>query len=306
MIAISCRATRGTYAILVRVTAERDCWAEWVARMRPGSEREDGDHPHWRWRDRILLAAEPIAGETVLDVGCGEGLVAFGALDRGAREVVFVDISEDLLAFCRAAARERGILGRCRFVRASAEELAPIGAASVDVATTRSVLIYVDDKQSAFREFARVLRPGGRLSIFEPINRFARRSIDTWMGYDLVPVSALAAKVRSVYEAIQPLETDPMLSFDERDLLVMAEQAGFFPINLQLDVEVRSTEPVSWEKFVSTAGNPRIPTLAEAMEETLTKEEAAAFTAHLRPLVEEGHGTWRMATAHLWAVTSSA
>jgi ubiquinone/menaquinone biosynthesis C-methylase UbiE len=284
------------------VTTKSDCWADWVARMRPGRQSENADHPHWRWRDRVLAAAEPIAGETVLDVGCGEGLVAFGALDRGAREVVFSDISQDLLEYCRATARERGVIDRCRFVRASADELTPLEADSVDVITTRSVLIYIEDRNSAFREFARVLRPGGRLSIFEPINRFAYRGVDSWMGYDLAPISGLAAKVRSVYEAIQPPTTDPMLNFDERDLLALAERTGFFPIDLQFEAEIRSSEPSSWDTFLGTAGNPRIPTLAEAMEQALTKEEAASFTAHLRPLVEEGRGTWRMATAHLRAV----
>jgi arsenite methyltransferase len=288
------------------VTGKRDCWAEWVARMRPSQQSDDADHPHWRWRDRVLAAAEPIAGETVLDVGCGEGLVAFGALDRGAREVVFSDISDDLLEYCRAAARERGLLDRCRFVRASADKLTPLESASVDVVATRSVLIYVDDKESAFREFARVLRPSGRLSIFEPINRFAYRDVDSWMGYDLAPVSGLAGKVRSVYEAIQPPCTDPMLNFDERDLLALAERAGFFPIELQFEAEVRASEPTSWDTFLETAGNQRIPTLAEAMDRTLTKEEAITFTAHLRPLVEEGRGTWRMATAHLRAVKPDA
>jgi hypothetical protein len=168
------------------------------------------------------------------------------------------------------------------------------------------VLIYVDDKESAFREFARVLRPSGRLSIFEPINRFAYRDVDSWMGYDLAPVSGLAGKVRSVYEAIQPHGTDPMLNFDERDLLALAERAGFFPIELQFEAEVRASEPSSWETLLDAAGNPRIPTLAEAMDRTLTKEEAITFTAHLRPLVEEGRGTWRMATAHLRAVKPDA
>ena len=37
---------------------------------------------------------------------------------------------------------------------------------------TRSVLIYVDDKRASFAALHRVLRPGGRVSMFEPINRF--------------------------------------------------------------------------------------------------------------------------------------
>lgn len=65
-----------------------------------------------------------------------------------------------------------GGLDRCRFVRAAAEDLGPIPDASVDVVTTWSVLIYVADKRRAFAEFFRVLKPGGRASLFEPINRF--------------------------------------------------------------------------------------------------------------------------------------
>jgi len=49
--------------------------------------------------------------------------------------------------------------------------LDPIQSESVDVATTRSVLIYVPDKRAAFAALHRVLRLGGRISLFEPINR---------------------------------------------------------------------------------------------------------------------------------------
>jgi arsenite methyltransferase len=270
--------------------------------MRPGrSDGEGAEHPHWQWRDRILDHAEPIAGEVVLDVGCGEGLVAFGALERGAREVVFSDISRDLLDYCRDAASRLGLLERCSFVRAAADDLAPLDDDSVDVVTTRSVLIYVADKGSAFHEFARVLRPGGRISIFEPINRFSRTDAQTWAGYDLSPVPELARKIMAVYERIQPPETDPMLDFDERDLIALAEAAGFEPIHLRLEAEVRPVDPVPWETFLARAGNPRIPTIEEAMDQALTPSERAGLTAYLRPLVEEGRGAYRMAVAFLSA-----
>ena len=55
-------------------------------------------------RDKVLDRAELAEGETLLDVGCGEGLIGFGALERGAGHVTFSDISEDLLEVCRAAA----------------------------------------------------------------------------------------------------------------------------------------------------------------------------------------------------------
>jgi arsenite methyltransferase len=57
-------------------------------------------------RDRILDQAGLAAGDTLLDVGCGDGLIGFGALDRGAGLVIFSDISQDLLDQCRRLAGE--------------------------------------------------------------------------------------------------------------------------------------------------------------------------------------------------------
>lgn len=195
-----------------------------------------------------------------------------------------------------------GVLDRCSFVNASADDLRAIDDGSIDVVTTRSVLIYITDKDRAFREFARVLRPGGRISLLEPINRFARTAGDTWMGFDFSSMPAIAGKVRAIYEAIQPPDTDPMVDFDERDLIALAETAGFQPIQLRLEAEIRSSEPVPWDTFIARAGNPRIPTLEEAMAQALTSDERDELVAHLRPLVEEGGGTWRMAMAFLYAI----
>jgi SAM-dependent methyltransferase len=283
-------------------SAARDRWAEWLAERRFGGDAEvraDVLEKLARTRDEVLDRAELREGETLLDVGCGEGLIGFGALERGAGTVIFSDISADLLDLCRDAAKELGALDRCRFIDASAQDLGPIEDGSVDVVTTRSVLIYVQDKARAFTEFARVLRPGGRISIWEPINRFAMRDADTWMGYDLGPVGDIGRKVRAVYESLQPRESDPMLDFDERDLLRLAGDAGFFPRELRLRAVVEPLAPHSWDWCLDTAGNPNIPTLREAMEQALTPSERERLTAHLRPLVERGDGEWRMAFGHV-------
>jgi ubiquinone/menaquinone biosynthesis C-methylase UbiE len=259
-------------------------------------------------RERVLDLAQIAEGETLLDVGCGEGLIAFGALERGAGQVIFSDISDDLLAFCRQAASDLGVLDRCKFVKAPADKLETVDDVSVDVVTTRSVLIYVGDKRTAFTEFARVLRPGGRISLCEPINRFAtttgRRA--SWAGYDLTPLGEIGTKLRAVYEALQPLDSDPMLDFDERDLVGLAEEAGFFPIELYLDAEIKEVEPRDWEGFLNSSGNPNIPTIAEAMEQALTVSDRELLVTHLRPLVEQGRGEWRMASAHLRATRPSS
>jgi arsenite methyltransferase len=282
----------------------RDRWAEWLSVRRFGGDPETRQRflaSLAATRDKVLDRAELREGETLLDVGCGEGLIAFGALERGAGTVVFSDVSTDLLDFCREAAGELGVLDRCRFVQASADDLHTVEDGSVDVVTTRSVLIYVSRKREAFHEFARLLRPGGRISLFEPINRFAQRDTDTCAGYDLGPLGDVGRKLRAVYETRQPPDLDPMLDFDERDLVRLAEEAGFFPIQLALEAEIKQTEPRAWNGFLNSSGNPNIPTLAEAMERVLTPVEQERLVAHLRPQVEQGLGEWRMASAYLAA-----
>jgi SAM-dependent methyltransferase len=262
-------------------------------------------------RDRVLGNAGIRSGETLLDVGAGDGLIAFGALDvigeRG--RVVFSDVSQDLLDHSRELAEEMGVLDRCRFLRAPAEDLSALEDASVDVITVRSVLIYVDDKRRALGEFYRVLKPGGRLSIFEPINSFCQPSPPhvVFLGFDVTPVQDLAGKVWAVYECRQPRATDPMLNFDERDLFDLTANSGFAEVYLNFEASIRAGNPFGnnttrWEVFVRSAGNPNIPTLEEAMQEVLTLEETERFIAYLRPLVENGQQRWPVAGAYLRAL----
>jgi SAM-dependent methyltransferase len=288
-------------------SAARDRWAEWLAERRFGGDAGVRSEMLARLaesRDGVLDRAELREGQTLLDVGCGEGLIGFGALERGAGSVIFSDVSVDLLELCREAASELGVLDRCRFVEAGAEDLGAVDDASVDVVTTRSVLIYVRDKAAAFGEFARVLRRGGRISLSEPINRFGNeeRWRGRFAGYRLDGLGEIGAKLFAVFDSLQPRDSDPMLDFDERDLLQLAEAAGFFPLELRLKAVIEPAAPRSWDVFLDTAGNPNIPTLREAMEQVLTADERERLTAQLRPLVERGEGEWRMAFAHLSGV----
>ncbi len=283
-------------------TADR--WAQWLGHRRFAGDREAKSRMFSDLlvpiREQVLDGAEPLKGQRVLDVGCGDGLIAFGALDRDAAEVVFSDISTDLLAECHRLAETQGLLERCTFMQASADDLHPIRSASVEVVTTRSVLIYVRDKSACFTEFARVLRPGGRLSIFEPVNRFAQPEWtgSRFFGADMEPVAALTDKIRAVYAALTP-DDDPMLDFDEHDLVALAESAGFESIDLTVKAEVRPANPCRWDVFLNSAGNPNIPTPGEAMAQSLTPGERNEVTAYLRPLVEGGRRTHRMAQAFL-------
>ncbi len=284
----------------------QDKWAQWLLQKRHGGDIEMQKTMLTfleQVRDKVLQNAKILEGNTVLDVGTGDGLIAFGALDRVRKQgkVIFNDISQDLLDHCRSLAEELGVVDRCQFLKSSTDNLAGCDVAAVDVVTVRSVLIYVEAKQSAFKEFYRVLKPGGRLSIFEPINRFGHNPANIFRGYNVAPIIGIVGKISTIYSSLQPA-TDPMLDFDERDLFSMSEKAGFSEIHLELHADMSSITAVKWETMLRMAGNPRIPTLEEAMKQALTDEEIEIFTNHLRPQVETGQGIGKSAAAYLWAL----
>ncbi len=109
-----------------------------------------------------------------LDIGTGTGrmLELFaGRVGRG----LGIDQSREMLAIARSNLDDVG-LGNCQVRHGDMYNL-PIAAESVDAVTIHQVLRYADDPQTAIREAARVLRPGGRVAVvdFAPHNVEALR-----------------------------------------------------------------------------------------------------------------------------------
>ena len=96
----------------------------------------------------MLDQAGGLDGATLLDVGCGDGLIGLAALERVGRSgrLVFAGISPALLEHAEKAARDLGLAERARFVQTDAAQLGGIADGSVDVITTRSVLIYLANR----------------------------------------------------------------------------------------------------------------------------------------------------------------
>lgn len=113
--------------------------------------------------DKLIAHASLAAGECVLDVACGSGLVAFRAAGLvGAHgHVVGVDLSGRMVDTATQRA-EQCHVQNIRFKRMDAEKL-DLPDASFDVVLCALGLMYMPDPEQAIREMRRVLRPGGRM-----------------------------------------------------------------------------------------------------------------------------------------------
>jgi SAM-dependent methyltransferase len=118
-------------------------------------------------RPAVLAVLGSVQGLAVLDLGCGPGLYAQELLARGARRVVGVDGSAEMLPL--ASRRVAGPVSfHCQDLQAP---LAWARDGEFDVAVMALVIHHLDDRVPAVREVARVLRPGGRLDIHAPSDR---------------------------------------------------------------------------------------------------------------------------------------
>jgi SAM-dependent methyltransferase len=110
-----------------------------------------------------------VAGDSLLDVGCGAGRHAYEAVRRGANVVAYdLDVAEVKdTASILVALFDQGVSGRGAAVNGDALNL-PFADASFDRIIASEVLEHVPADMTALAELARVLRPGGTLAATVP------------------------------------------------------------------------------------------------------------------------------------------
>jgi arsenite methyltransferase len=126
-------------------------------------------------------------GATVVDIGCGAGmdlLLAAQAIGHDGR-AIGVDMTEAMVERARTGATSLGLANV--EVRLGDAMALPVESASVDVVISNGVLNLTPDKEQAFGEVFRVLKPGGQflygdIIVANELSESIRSNIDLWTG----------------------------------------------------------------------------------------------------------------------------
>lgn len=176
------------------------------------------------WARALGMLLPPL---DVVDIGCGEGLLTL-EIAAWARTVVGVDRSPQVLERASALGKRRRV-SNVSWARGDLERL-PLDARSVDLALLSQALHHARRPERALAEAARVLRPGGRVSIQE-----LRKHDEGWVREKL---------------------GDRWLGFSEEQLEALLRSAGFEQVRVRIGTRRRG-DPFS--VMVACASRPKRP-----------------------------------------------
>jgi ubiquinone/menaquinone biosynthesis C-methylase UbiE len=166
-------------------------------------------------------------GDTVIDLGSGAGNDCFvaRALTGETGKIIGIDMTEDMVEKARTNASKLGF-GNVEFRLGDIENM-PVDDNAADVVISNCVLNLVPDKEKAFAEIFRILKPGGHLSVSDVV-----------LKGDLPPEVKEAAEMYAgcVSGAIQMEEyLDIMKNAGLKNMAIQKQRQNILPDDLLLD-----------------------------------------------------------------------
>jgi ubiquinone/menaquinone biosynthesis C-methylase UbiE len=258
------------------------------------------DHQHWqldgnapelfqrylvpaitaKWAEDIVDRARPQAGEQILDIACGTGVVARLASRRiSLGHVTGLDVNKGMLAVARTLPREGAPID---WIEASALDL-PFPAGQFDLVLCQQGLQFIPDKGRALREIRRVLSPSGRvaLSVYSPIERTpGANAFVSALDRVLGPTASKIKRAEHSFNAPDELK-EPLMD------------AGFAEVGIQTVVlKIAFPSVLDYVRFqlLATPMSELLSDLSETDRQTAIKTIASETASFSNPEMLEGGG----------------
>jgi len=139
------------------------------AAIAPSYDLNNHLHSLWqdqRWRKFAVRQARVRPGDVVIDVACGTGDLSQAFARAGAGRVIGIDFTHEMLDVAERKRRSERRPDVLTYIEGDAQQL-PLASACADVVSIAFGIRNVADPRLALSEFARVLRPAGRLIVLE-------------------------------------------------------------------------------------------------------------------------------------------
>lgn len=259
-------------------------------------------------RDRVLDSANLQRHHLILDLNAGSGLLTWEALRRAPEGGVWA-VAADPAAGELLRQQVKGMteLERPVVIIGELVEIPQLmayrgdGDVRFDAIIGRNVLTRCSDKQAMLQGIAALLNPGGTLSLAEVVPRHTQRL------YKLVEVGLLgeelAGRLQAAEESIYTDPGDPMVNWDEADLMAAGRAAGLFVEGeVEREEAERRISPVDldrWFKIENVQYQTGRDTYANHLLKVMTADELGKVRALYRRQLEGQTVSWSTATFYL-------